>query len=121
DGGPAIQAAIASVRSQGAAALLLETPRTDSRVALAAIAAAATRVITEGGVRRVFVTGGETAFALCGQLEISALRFLHELEPGLSISRGQAALGAMLLAVKPGGFGDAQTWIRAWTELRRAC
>ena len=121
DGGPAIQAAIASVRARGAAALLFATPRTDSTVALAAIAAAATRVIAEGGVRRVFVTGGETAFALCGLLGISALRFLSEIEPGLSVSRGQAALGAMLLAVKPGGFGDAQTWIRAWTELRRAC
>lgn len=120
DGGPAIQAAISSVRARGAAALLLETPRTDSMVALAAIAAAATRVITEGGVRRVFVTGGETAFALGGLLGIAALRFLREVEPGLSISRGEAALGAMLLAVKPGGFGDAQTWIRAWTELRRA-
>lgn len=120
DGGPAIQAAISSVRARGTAALLLEAQRTDSSVALAAIAAAAARVISEGGVRRVFVTGGETAFALCGLLGISALRFLHEVEPGLSVSRGEAAAGSMLLAVKPGGFGDAQTWIRAWTELHRA-
>lgn len=120
DGGPAIQAAISSLRARGAAVLLLETPRTDSTVALAAITTAAARVITEGGVRRVFVTGGETAFALCGLLGISALRFRHEIEPGLSISRGEAALGAMLLAVKPGGFGDAQTWVRAGTELRQA-
>ncbi len=119
DGGAAMRAAVASLQSGGAAALRIEAARTESNVALRAIAAAATGVIAAAGVQRVFITGGETAFAICGALGISSLTFLAEIESGVSLSAAQTSHGPMLLAVKPGGFGDAETWVRVWDQLRR--
>ena len=87
---------------------------------LRAITAAAKAVVARAGVRRIFVTGGETAFALCRALEITSLRFVAELESGLSLSRGRAPAGEWLLAVKPGGFGDAESWVKAWRSLAEA-
>lgn len=119
---PAVAAerALASLREWGGATLLLPRERHESASALRAIAEAARAVIATAGVRRVFVTGGETAFALCGALGVASLLFLAELEPGLSVSRGRGHAGELLLAIKPGGFGDARTWLRAWEALRGA-
>lgn len=114
-----VAAAIRSVQTAGAATLLVESVRGENRVALAAISGAATQVIMATGARRIFVTGGETAFALCQSLGISALHFCAELEPGLSLSRARMGAGDLLFAVKPGGFGDAQTWARAWQRFER--
>ena len=118
-GGSAAHAAATSVAAGGAATLLVEKARTEGGGALRAIAAAATEVIAAGGVRRVFITGGETAFAICGALKISALTFLEEIEPGVSVSGAETASGPMLLAVKPGGFGDEGTWVRVWDRMRQ--
>lgn len=114
---PATRAAIASLRTRGAAALIVEAARADSAIALAAIATAARTAIETAGVGRVFATGGETAYALCRALGVSALAFLAEIEPGLSLSEGQAAPGSVLFAIKPGGFGDVRTWERAWLAM----
>ncbi|MEY4939326.1 MAG: hypothetical protein RIQ93_1061 [Verrucomicrobiota bacterium] len=120
DPAPAIDGAIASANTHGVAMLLLNAAPSDSRVALRAISSAAARVIAAAGVRRIFATGGETAFALCRLLGISHLRFVRELEPGLSLAESSAGGGAILLAVKPGGFGHVNTWLHAHDELRRA-
>lgn len=108
----------ASLRAQHAAVLRIEPRRADSSVALAAVTAVATRVVTECGVRRVFATGGDTAFALCRALRVDSLDFRAEIEPGLGLAHGVAGTGPMRLAVKPGGFGDDDTWVRAWQALR---
>ena len=108
------------LRTLGVAVLMLPTTRTESGVALRAIVAAAGAVITRGGVSRVFVTGGETAFALCRELDVSALMFRAEVEPGLTLSTAAIAGGSMLYAVKPGGFGDEDTWVRALRALRES-
>ena len=81
------------------------------------IAKTAAAILAETGVRRIFVTGGETAFALCRALHVSALTFWAEIEAGLSISGAECAQGSLVFAVKPGGFGDAETWVRAWDTL----
>ena len=48
-------------------------------------------------------------------------RFHAEIEAGLSVSLSRAGLrGAMLWAIKPGGFGDDRTWIRAWDALAKS-
>ena len=120
-GGLDVTAALEDLRTRGAAALVPQTVRGDSAAVLRAITAAAKEVVTTGGVRRVFVTGGETAFALCRSLEISSLTFLAEIESGLSLSRGRSPEGDRLLAVKPGGFGDADSWVKAWRFLASAC
>jgi uncharacterized protein YgbK (DUF1537 family) len=109
---------VASLRRSHAAVLRLESRRSESGTVLAAVTAVAAKVVGECGVQRVFLTGGETAFALCQALGISALNFRAEIEPGLGLASGVARSGPMLLAVKPGGFGDERTWVRAWERLR---
>jgi len=119
-GGPAVIAALEDLRTRDAAALVPETARGDSAAVLRALTAAAKELVATAGVRRVFVTGGETAFALCRAFEISSLRFVAEIESGLSLSRGGAPGGEVLLAVKPGGFGEADSWVKAWQFLASA-
>ncbi len=118
DPGPAIAAAIASLRTGGAAGLLVEATRRDSALLLREFVLAAHAIITATGTARIFATGGETAFALCGTLGVSALEFHAELESGLSLSRGATPRGPLLLAIKPGGFGTPETWVRAWAGLK---
>lgn len=96
---------------------VMETARRDHRRALAAASGAAAEIVTGAGVRRVFVTGGETAFALCGRLGLASLDFRGGIEPGLSLAAGETAGGPLWLAVKPGGFGDRLTWCRAKESL----
>ena len=114
----AVTAAVNTLRMRGAATLMIESARAESRAALAAISRAATEVIAMTGARRVFATGGETAFELCRALGISALTFSAELEPGLSLSRARTKSGVILFAIKPGGFGCVSTWGRAWAALQ---
>ena len=114
----AVTAAVNTLRMRGAATLMIESARAESRAALAAISRAATEVIAMTGARRLFVTGGETAFELCRALGISALTFSAELEPGLSLSRARTKSGVILFAIKPGGFGCVSTWGRAWAALQ---
>lgn len=114
----AIAAATASLRSNRGASLIVEETRRDSATVLAALAAASKEIITAIGVRRIFVTGGETAFALCAALGITALEIVAELESGLSLSGALSAGHPLLFAIKPGGFGGPDTWVRAWDALQ---
>ncbi len=115
----AIAEVVARLRSAGAASLLVEAARHDSAVVRRTFAATAVEIITRARVERIFLTGGETAFALCGALGLPALEFEDELEPGLSLARASTPRGAFRLAVKPGGFGTEQTWLRAWDSLNQ--
>jgi uncharacterized protein YgbK (DUF1537 family) len=114
----AVAAVIASLRATGGASLLVEETRHASARVLPVLTAVAREIIAATATGRIFATGGETAFALCGALEISTLRFVAELEPGLSLSRTVPPRPPVLLAIKPGGFGTAATWVRAWDHLR---
>lgn len=107
-----------SLEARGAAALLLEPERRESSAALATIVAAARTAIERAGVRHIFVTGGETAYALCRALGITTLDYRDEIETGLSLSQAGAGESARRFAIKPGGFGDARTWLRAYATLR---
>lgn len=110
----------AGLAGKEGATLMIEAARSDSAAALAAITTAAQETITDCAVQRVFVTGGETAFALCGALGISTLTYLEEIEAGVCVASADTKRGPLLLAVKPGGFGDAGTWVRVWDRLRAA-
>ena len=114
-----VAAAIAEIRSNHSAAIMIEARRhRDSADVVRAIAATAAEIITATGVRRLFVTGGETAFALCEVLGVPTLAFNAEIEPGLSLSSAGSSTGRRWFAIKPGGFGDANTWVRAWDALQ---
>lgn len=97
---------------------LLQPQRGDSGAASKTIVAMAAQLIRRANVRRLFITGGETAYALCCALDVTALRPVTELEPGVTLSTANSPTGPLLLAIKPGGFGDARTWIRAFDRLR---
>jgi uncharacterized protein YgbK (DUF1537 family) len=114
----AVAAAAADIAKSGAATLMIQDTRADSRAALETITKAAGEVIARTQARRIFATGGETAFALCRALEISELTFSAELEPGLSLSRAQTRAGEILFAIKPGAFGSEETWERAWRAVQ---
>lgn len=116
----AVAAARADLQQGRAAALLADEARADSAVMLRTIAAAAAELCAGARVGRVFVTGGETAFAVCRALGIESLDFAAEIEPGLSLSYALRSGAASAWAIKPGGFGDAATWVRAGDALAAA-
>lgn len=110
----AIRTGVAAVQRAGSVALGLNPSRADPAIALATIVRVATGVAAATGARRLFVTGGETAFALCGALGLRALEFRAGLEPGMALAEADG----WRLAVKPGGFGSAGAWVRAFDALR---
>jgi uncharacterized protein YgbK (DUF1537 family) len=112
------RAAIDAIGAAGAAGLRIASrvagaASFDSRVVLAALTRAAVIVASETGARRVMATGGETARALCDAWGISALRVLGDVEPGLVM----AFADGWLMAIKPGGFGNETTWVKAVDAL----
>lgn len=115
----AIAAARSALASRGGAALLVAETRGDCAKIVRDVARATAELVRSSGAQRLFITGGETAFAFCRVLGIASLAFLGEIEPGLSLSRAEPPGGAALhLAIKPGGFGDEDTWRRAWQALQ---
>jgi uncharacterized protein YgbK (DUF1537 family) len=115
-----VAAAIESLQTHGGASILVEERRHDSAEVLRILTTVAVRILVATKTDRLFATGGETAFALCGALGISTLAFQDEIEPGLALARAGSGLHPMLLAVKPGGFGTGATWVRAWDRLTRS-
>jgi uncharacterized protein YgbK (DUF1537 family) len=113
-----VRAAVDALGRSGSVSLVVGATRTDSSVALRAIAETTALIIAEAKVRRLFVTGGESAFAICRALEFPALDLMAELEPGVCLAQTVTREGGRLLAVKPGGFGGTATWVRVWDKLR---
>jgi uncharacterized protein YgbK (DUF1537 family) len=111
--------ASAALARCGAVALLAPAERLMAAEALRAIVATARDVIGAGSVARVFVTGGETAFALAGALGVADFEFRAEIEAGLALAGSVDGVERRWWAVKPGGFGDGETWVRAFDALRK--
>ncbi|MBI5689843.1 MAG: four-carbon acid sugar kinase family protein [Verrucomicrobia bacterium] len=118
DPDPAVAATIASLRETGGASVLVETNRHASDRVLQLLANTVPEILARSGAARLFVTGGETAYAICRALGVSTLDYEAELEPGMSLSRAQLPGSSLLLVNKPGGFGSALTWVRAWDALQ---
>jgi uncharacterized protein YgbK (DUF1537 family) len=114
----AVVAGAAQLRRGGATIVLAPEARGRPDRIRDAVAAIGAALIGEHGVRRVFVTGGETARALAARLGVRELIVAGSIEPGLVLAAAATpATGPLLLAVKPGGFGDADTWLRAAAAL----
>lgn len=113
-----VASALTSLSSRGAVALQAPRERLTAAEALAKIVATAQAVIESGRVGRLFVTGGETAFALAGALGVTTFEFQAEIEAGLALACSGRGAQERWWAVKPGGFGDEQTWVRAYDALR---
>jgi uncharacterized protein YgbK (DUF1537 family) len=115
--GSAVASALIALSDRGAVALLSPRERLPAAEALATIVATARGVIEYGRVGRIFVTGGETAFALAGALGVTTFQFEAEIEAGLALACSGPGGQERWWAVKPGGFGDEQTWVRAYDAL----
>lgn len=109
-----------SLRDRRAASVLVAPERGNSVLIRDRLAALACAALAATGTARVFATGGDTARALCVALGVRSLRFEAELEPGLAAASGESSAGPMLFAVKPGGFGDDETWLHAHAHLSAA-
>jgi uncharacterized protein YgbK (DUF1537 family) len=124
DPNAAAVAATASLRASGVAGLQAAARGTGgtftSDQVLRSVTVAVTRVAAETGVRRLMVTGGETARALSEAWGIQALRVLGDVEPGLVLAVSEGAKDRWLMAIKPGGFGSETTWVKAADALRSA-
>jgi len=114
-----VAGAMAVLRAQGAVTLMAPQARMAADETLRAMVTIGRQVIARGEVSRLFVTGGETAFALAGALGISAFELGAEIETGLVLARSGEGTNRRWWAVKPGGFGDEETWVRAWDALDR--
>ena len=66
----------------------------------------------------LLATGGETALALLNAFEITGIRLLDEIEPGVPLGLTRGAL-AVPVVTKAGAFGDAGTLGRCLSHLRR--
>ncbi len=116
--GIALAAGAAQLRSNRAAIVLAPEARARPERIRETIAALGAALISDHGVRRVFVTGGETARALVARLGLRELVVGGIIEPGLILANAATqATGPLLLAVKPGGFGNVDTWRRAAAAL----
>jgi uncharacterized protein YgbK (DUF1537 family) len=86
----------------------------------AALAEIALAVVTELGVRRLLVAGGETSGAVTRALGLHALRLTRRVDPGVAWATGKATAvpGAPMLGVllKSGNFGGTDLLTRAWEE-----
>lgn len=114
---PAVLAARRSLRERGGATLMVDSTRIAPHVVLEALAFAAAELMAEAGAGRMFLTGGETAQAVCRRLRIDTLRFVAELEPGVAVADAVASGRQIRLVIKPGGFGSQEAWIQAWRRL----
>ncbi len=74
------------------------------------------RELVAAGVTRLIVAGGETAGAVVGALDLSALEIGPEIDPGVPWTR---SLGGPPLAValKSGNFGAPDFFLKAWDLL----
>lgn len=115
----ALLAAVTSdLRTGGGAALLIDATRGDSREVLQALVTAVAELVRRVDGVKLFATGGETAQTLGAALGVTTLTLGDEIEPGLSLAREDGARAGRWFAIKPGGFGTKDTWVRAWDRLR---
>jgi uncharacterized protein YgbK (DUF1537 family) len=125
--GPAERAACvaelaADLAARGFAAMLCADYPGAPEDALAAMEDVVGTLASAAPVSALFATGGETARALCRRLGGASLELRAEIEPGVTAARMTSPGGARLIIAKPGGYGNAQTLVRAreWLSVRMA-
>jgi len=100
--------------------LVVTSPATRVTAASALVrdlSATAAQVIRQDGIRRVFVTGGEVARALCDALDITRLALRGQLVDGVPVMVAQGGLPDLELVTKAGGFGDDHTLLSVYAYL----
>lgn len=75
------------------------------------------RLLSQGGVTRVLVAGGETSGAVVQGLGIRTLEIGPEIDPGVPWTRVVEGPD-MVIALKSGNFGAPDFFLKAWELLR---
>lgn len=75
------------------------------------------RLLSEGGVTRLLVAGGETSGAVVQGLGIRTLEIGPEIDPGVPWTRVVDGPD-MVIALKSGNFGAPDFFLKAWNLLR---
>jgi len=101
---------------EAGARLGLDATAVSDRIA-AALGEVTARLVGRFAMRGLVLTGGDTAKAVCRRLGVSGLEVLHELEPGVPLSRMTGG-GNLLVVTKAGAFGTAETLVRALKMLK---
>lgn len=65
------------------------------------------------------LTGGDTAKAVCSQLEITEMQLYSEVEPGLPFGKLQGEKAQYWAITKAGGFGNEQSLVNALKYMTR--
>lgn len=120
--GEAADAVFKALKAERAAVAALTQPSTDTlttdgAAALGELMAAVMRAVGSMGL---FLTGGDTAYAVCQALKSSELRILGGFAEGVPVCQvaGGTADGGLLIT-KAGGFGGPSMLYRALDCLRR--
>jgi uncharacterized protein YgbK (DUF1537 family) len=102
----------------GGASLFL--PVRPASAGLDALAQTAQSVRERIAFEFVFLTGGDTAQAVCQALRIERLQLLAEIQPGVVAVKMQGAGASLLGVIKNGGFGSEDAMVRslAWFRTR---
>ncbi len=80
---------------------------------------AAAQALEQVSVAGLFPTGGDTALAVCQALGATRLRLGGEIEPGIPWGRLEdGRFPGLAVVTKAGGFGQAESLLRAVTFLR---
>ncbi len=86
----------------------------------AALAEAAAAVISGVRTDGLFLSGGDTAQAVCDRLKAGAIQLSGEVEPGIPAGRISGGLtGGLRVVTKAGGFGTDAAIIKAIFYLRK--
>ena len=104
-----------NLKRSGMAGIVSETPNRSHSIdfrtaALMAnrLGEIASRLIKQGFVNTIFVTGGETARAVMDALGARFLSLEEELMPGVAVASVEVqGEGRITMSVKPGGFGES--------------
>jgi uncharacterized protein YgbK (DUF1537 family) len=75
------------------------------------------RLLSQGGVTRLLVAGGETSGAVVQGLGIRTLEIGPEIDPGVPWTRVVDGPD-MAIALKSGNFGAPDFFLKAWSLLR---
>ncbi|WEZ17364.2 nucleotide-binding domain containing protein [Bacillus safensis] len=74
-------------------------------------------IVTLSGMRRLFLTGGDTARAICQELGAGGIRLLKEIEPGIPL--GQLVDTNLYAVTKAGAYGQKNSVLHAVEVLKK--
>jgi len=76
------------------------------------------KVLQNGNLRNLILTGGDIALGVCKEIGISELTILEELLPGIPLSAARFENIFLNIMTKAGGFGEEDTLYKLMTKFK---